>query len=364
MVSSTFDKTGPLVSVLMPVYNAAAYLQESINSVLAQSYENFEFLIYNDGSSDESAAIIRAAAKADSRICFFDSTVNCGYVTHLNTGLQQANGKYIARLDADDIADSTRLAEQVAYLEAHPSVGICGSAVHMFGPNDESVIYLPEENEVIQSTLWLQNVFFHPAVMLRCSVLRNNGLQYREEYMPTEDYQLWCEMSQVTELHNLPTVLLHYRAHSQQISRRKRSERYRITVRIRLEHMARLGIVLHKEREKFFAYFNTPTSWRHLSALDYQGIASLMRDLYKQAAHVGLSLEVTKRLLLYQWNEIIRAAGYYQPALLPIFIRDPLSNEKIAITKNNLPLIAKCLVMWRPNLPTYLKRYWRRRLAR
>jgi glycosyltransferase involved in cell wall biosynthesis len=360
-VISTTDS--PLVSVVMPVYNAALYLQESINSILTQSYENFEFLIYNDGSSDESAKIIYAAAAIDSRIKFFDSKTNYGYVTHLNSGLKQAKGKYIARFDADDISDLNRFAEQVAYLEANPAVGICGSAVHMFGPNDESIIYLPEDNKLIQSTIWLQNVFFHPAVMIRRSVLRDNALQYREEYMPTEDYQLWCEVSQVAELHNLPSVLLNYRAHEQQISRRKRSDRYRITVRIRLEHMSRLGIVLPKEQYKYFAYFNTPTCWRHLSLVDYKGIISLMQELYQQTARTGLSLDVAKRLLLYQWNEIIRAAGHYQLSLLPIVMHQPLESKRKLLNKSNLSLAAKCLISWRPNLPTYLKRYWRRRLS-
>lgn len=357
-----YSAENPLVSVVMPVYNAASYLQESINSILTQSYTNFEFLIYNDGSSDNSAAIIQQAAESDSRIKFFDSKENYGYVRHLNAGLKQAAGKYIARLDADDIAEPTRLAEQVAYLEANPSVGICGSAVHMFGPNDESVIYLPEENGVIQSTLWLQNVFFHPAVMLRRSVLDDYGLCYREEYMPTEDYQLWCEMSRVTELHNLPSVLLNYRAHEQQISRRKRADRYKITVRIRLEHMNKLGIKLPEDMLQAYVHFNTPTFWGHLTQVDYKKIVKLIQELYAQAEQANLSLDVARRLLLYQWNEIIKAAGRYQPSLLPMMTQPILNERKPLLDSGRLAIVTKCLVHWRPNLVTYLRRYWRRRM--
>jgi hypothetical protein len=348
----------PLVSVLMPVYNASQYLKESINSILNQTYSAFELLIYNDGSSDDSISIIKAFASQDARIIFFDGP-NCGLVVQLNKGLQQAKGKYIARMDADDVAPLERLAYQVAYMEANPEVGLCGGAVRMFGAGIDTIVYLPQDDNVIRPTLCLQNAFFHPAVTMRREVLVTHSLQYREEYMTAEDYQLWCEMSRVTQLHNLPEVVLNYRIHPQQVTRVQSARGQQTTARIRQEQMSLLNIVLTPEQRVGFDLLNSDRKYKRFRLADYQAIKSLIQTLYAQMGGRDESAPGVYKILDSQWYNVLQAAGRFHISLLPL-LRHPLSDNKPS--KAAIIFAAKCLIGWRPNLPRYLKRYLRLRL--
>lgn len=351
----------PLVSVVMPVYNAAPYLEESIHSILKQTYSNFEFIIFNDGSTDGSATIIAAAAARDQRIVFVDGP-NRGLVAQLNHGLDKAQGVYLARMDADDIAPAERLAQQVAYLEANPAVGLCGGAVRMFGPGLNTLVHLPEDDATIRYTLCWQNAFFHPAVTLRRSVLLTHGLRYREEYMTAEDYQLWCEMSRVTQLHNLPEVMLNYRVHPQQVTRVQSARGQQTTARIQEEQMAQLGIVLTSEERAGFELLNTGHRHSHFQLADYQRISRFIQQIYTRFQGNPEATAVAYRVLNFQWYAVLKAATRFRPHLLPLLAQHPLGG--IHLSKTDLTLAVKYLMGWRPNLPTYLKRYWRRRLSR
>lgn len=208
----------PLVSVLMPVYNAEKYLPEAIESILNQTYPHFEFLILNDGSTDNSAAIV--SGYQDNRIRFIHSPENQGLIAQLNTGLNLATGQYIARMDADDISVKNRLEKQVTFLEANPQVGIVGSAINNFAQT--TIIYtetFPLEHNQIKSFLLFDTPFAHPAVMLRRKVLTENNLKYHPAYQVAEDYKLWLDMLQVTQGANLPEPLLHYRESGTQVSK-------------------------------------------------------------------------------------------------------------------------------------------------
>ena len=123
----------PKVTVLMPVYNARFYLSKAISSIINQTFKDFEFLIFNDGSTDNSADIIYSYN--DRRIRFFNSEQNFGYVYHLNYGIEIAKGEYIARMDADDISFPTRLEKQVAFMDKNPEVGVCGTWFKIYGTN-------------------------------------------------------------------------------------------------------------------------------------------------------------------------------------------------------------------------------------
>ena len=203
----------------MPVYNAEKYLAQAIESILGQTFTDFEFLIFNDGSKDRSSEIVRNYS--DFRIKFYDQTHNTGYVKHLNKGIELAQGKYIARMDADDIADATRLTKQVELMESRPEIGLCGSWYDVIDSPQQFTF--AEDHEGICNQMLLSNPICHPVVMIRKSILLEGGFRYKEEYMPAEDYFLWTELSEVTNLHNLPEFLLHYRMHQGQISAQKRA---------------------------------------------------------------------------------------------------------------------------------------------
>ncbi|SFQ84310.1 glycosyltransferase family 2 protein [Hymenobacter arizonensis] len=205
----------PLVTVLMPVYNAELYVKDSINSILEQSFCDFELIVFNDGSTDRSRDVILSIL--DSRIVFIDSSVNVGYVAHLNNGLDIARGKYIARMDADDIALASRFEQQVALLEQQPEIGLCGTAFSTFDAQSVT-IKLPVKDFQIREFMLRDSPMGHPTVMFRSKLVKDYGLRYNQKFMPAEDYKLWYDFSKITQLANLPEVLLNYRVHSHQVS--------------------------------------------------------------------------------------------------------------------------------------------------
>ena len=205
----------PRVSVLMSAYNSEQYIAEAIESILNQTFTDFEFIIINDGSTDDTADVIRKYAKQDKRIKFIDNKKNSGLISVLNQGLDICTGEYIARMDSDDIATPARFATQVEYLDKHNDVGVLGTAIQLFGADNKVRKY--KENITFLDVAYFSPVA-HPTVMIRRDVLERHNLRYNPEHFAAEDYGLWAEMVKVTKIHNLPDVLLKYRTHNTQIS--------------------------------------------------------------------------------------------------------------------------------------------------
>ncbi|MEO6131032.1 MAG: glycosyltransferase family 2 protein, partial [Saprospiraceae bacterium] len=206
----------PAITVIMPVYNTSKYLHESIHSILHQSFTDFEFIIINDGSTDTSEEII--LSYTDSRISYLKNDINKGYVYSLNRGLRQANGKYIARMDSDDISMPDRLLHQFNYMEGHPDVIVCGGGFELFG-NVNRVEHLKEDFLLCL----LRSAFNHPTTFLRADYFRSRGIFYDEASMYYEDYKLWGEIYEAHHytsdcFYNLPEVVIKYRTHSLQVS--------------------------------------------------------------------------------------------------------------------------------------------------
>jgi len=243
-------KTNPFASVLMPVYNAEKYLAEAIESILHQTYSNFEFLIFDDGSTDNSLNIIKA--HKDPRIKVFHSQANDGLVKHLNKGIDIAKGKYIVRMDADDISHPTRLEEQVAFMEKNPEVGVCGSYVEVFGKM-AYISKLPTDHEQMIVALLYFTPIIHPSVIIRKDVLDYFNIRYKPAFLFAEDTELWYQLSKVTRLANIPRVLLKYRIHNQNISVTKwESHQLGLLKKIRkLQYEALLGRNLCQIEESF-----------------------------------------------------------------------------------------------------------------
>lgn len=211
----------PQVSVILPVYNAQSYLRESIDSILSQNFEDFELIIINDGSTDSSWEII--SSYADERIVLIDQE-NAGLPVSLNRAIQVAKGQYLARQDADDVSLPTRLAEQVAYLNAHPQCALLGTWADIVmdsTPTDRG-LYHPHLNGDIQIKLLFFNCFVHSSVMIRKSALEKSGLYPEDpDKFPPEDYDLWLRIAKYHEVANLPKSLLQYRELESSISRSK-----------------------------------------------------------------------------------------------------------------------------------------------
>ena len=213
--------TTPLVSVLLPVYNAQDYLRESIDSILNQSFSDFELIIVNDGSTDQSKEIIDSYI--DSRIKRIHQD-NAGLPVSLNRAIAIAKGQYLARQDADDVSLPNRLAEQVGFMEANTDYGLLGTWAQILEsrtPTNRKLNH-PCENGELQFKLLFYNCFVHSSVMIRKEVLNISGT-YPEnpEKFPPEDYDLWLRIANVAKIANLPSALLQYREVPGSISRQK-----------------------------------------------------------------------------------------------------------------------------------------------
>jgi glycosyltransferase involved in cell wall biosynthesis len=208
----------PRVSVVMPVYNGERFLSPAIESILNQTFKDFEFIIVDDGSTDASSAIIDKYAQADNRIRAIHQP-NQGIVPALNRACHLSTSKYIARMDADDISLPERLEKQVKFLEAHPGVGIIGSWVRFI--NEENHVWhevrFPTNPVLVEWTLPFYSPLAHPAVMMRRSAIAPLGF-YKN--WPVEDYELWCEACFTTQIANIPDVLFHYRRWEESLSSR------------------------------------------------------------------------------------------------------------------------------------------------
>ena len=183
-----------IVSILLPVYNAESTISETIQSIINQTYKDWELYIINDGSVDKTEEIILSFK--DDRIKYLKNNKNRGLIYTLNRGLSIAQCKYIARMDADDICMSTRLEKQVAYLDSHPEVIICGAQIEYFGTKSNKYVKLsfPTKDKILKEMLAFSTCFAHPTVMMRKDIIVKNKLQYDYDYKNAVDYCMWINM--------------------------------------------------------------------------------------------------------------------------------------------------------------------------
>lgn len=207
----------PEVSVLLPVYNSASYLRESIESILNQSFKKFELLIICEPCTDVSVEIINSYN--DYRIVYIQNNVRLGLVNSLNKGIELARGKYIARMDADDISLPERLARQVVFLENHPEIGVLGTGFQIIDSCGKTsyAVQFPAQDCVLRWCLCFYSPIVHPSVMMRRDIVASLG-GYSAEMKYAEDYDLWQRLSCVTRLSNLQEVLFYLRKHNANVS--------------------------------------------------------------------------------------------------------------------------------------------------
>ena len=185
----------PLVSVITPVYNREKYLAKCIESILNQTYENFEFIIIDDNSSDLTVNIIKDYLLRDSRIKFLENNKNLGATLSFNRGLDIAKGKYIARMDSDDISLSDRLEKQVEIFESWSDLEVLGAGAILIDHNENEIgrRQFPSDFNKIKNILQTGVPVFDPSVMMRTSTLKEiNGFDNR--LAPADDYHLWLTL--------------------------------------------------------------------------------------------------------------------------------------------------------------------------
>ncbi len=238
----------PRVTVLMPVYKGERYLREAMESILGQTFTDFEFLIINDGSTDNSVDII--LSYSDSRIRLVHNDGNLGLTASLNKGLGLAQGEFIARMDADDISRPERLARQVSFMDANPLVGVCGSWVQFFPKTNNNVWKLPERSEEIRCWQFHTVGVAHPSVMMRRQLFAELRLLYDPQCRYSQDYELWGRALQYMEFANIQKVLLDYRISPGQICAVYGSEQQALVASLRLQRVRELGIVPTQDEQQ------------------------------------------------------------------------------------------------------------------
>ena len=204
----------PLVSILMPVYKTAPYLREAMNSMLCQTFQDFELIVLDDCSPDNAEEILDAYD--DPRIVRYKGEKNAGLSNVLNVGIGMARGKYIARMDSDDISLPQRLQVQVDYLEKHPDVDLVSVGMRLFGAKEGT--WIRELNpEKVKIEALFHSPVLHASSVWRKEAFEKQGLRFRQEMVPAEDYDLWVRaMLKGLKLVNLPVVLYEYRIHEAQ----------------------------------------------------------------------------------------------------------------------------------------------------
>ena len=298
----------------MPCHNGAAWLEDAIRSILTQTHSDIELLIYDDGSTDPSWQLIERIAADDKRVVAIHGNPNKGIVHALSAVLSHAHGKFIARMDADDICFPDRFERQLAFLGRH-DVDLCGSWFQEFGGGLPRNVHWPHRSGELDAAMLFQNTICHPTVMARREVFE--AFAYREDYNLAEDYDLFVRAGQRFRLANVPQVLLRYRRHPKQATRAKRDRMEQVTKKIRLQALEARGIAASTEEQRIHNVIRAPQSIISLQELD-----SIEAWLLKLTAH--FDDPHARAVIASQWTRAaVRAAPlgrtmlrrYYQSSL-------------------------------------------------
>ena len=243
----------PLVSVILPVYNAENTIAEAIKSIIDQTYSNWELIIINDGSSDKTEDIILSFT--DNRIKYYKNHGNKQLIYTLNRGLSLATGTFIARMDADDICLPSRFEKQVNLMIKHPDVIISGCQISYFGTKSKKYkkLKFPLKNSELKDMLAISTCFAHPTVMINKNLLDISGVQYNLDYKNAEDYCMWIDLEPYGNFLNLNETLLNYRISDTQISQPSNPMTIRSVIRCRKKYLER-----HLTKSCVESLFNKP----------------------------------------------------------------------------------------------------------
>lgn len=253
-------KNSPLVSVIIPCYNTEKYVESAVRSIMSQTYKNLEIIITDDCSTDGTFSILQKLAAEDSRIKLYKNETNLKIVKTLNNMISQANGKYIARMDADDVSLPERIEKQVDFLEKHKDYGFCGTNVFYINENGEKfrVSHLPITAEENSFCLGFYSSFIHPAVLVRSEIYKEN--LYNENFLYAEDYELWVRLvvSKGIKGGNLKERLFEYRFFEKQTSSVFRKEQIDSVHKIFVNYFNLSDKESDFHKNIFLTYSNSP----------------------------------------------------------------------------------------------------------
>ena len=233
--------------MLMPTYNVAPWVEEAIHSVLRQSYRDFELLVVDDASTDNTLDVVRTIDDPRIRIAFFPN--NVGLSENLNRGLDLIGTEFVARMDGDDIAEAEWLETGVKVLDSHPEVGVCSFGFQFFG-SKSSLVRFPERHEDSKAEMLFGCTVIVP--VFRRAVMTDNHLRYRTDAFPAEDYMMWADVYRITQVYNVQRTLFHYRTHATQISTSRREAQIAKSNAVRLKMLQWLNPDFNDEEKRYF----------------------------------------------------------------------------------------------------------------
>lgn len=306
----------------MPTYNVAPYVKEAIDSVLQQTYNDFELLIIDDCSTDDTISVVRDIN--DPRIRIVQNDKNVGLAENLNRGLSRITTEYVARMDGDDIAEPFWLEREVAILDSHHDIGICSVGFERFG-TVKSLVRFPEQHEDCMA-----NMLFECSVIVptfRMSLYRDYGLRYSTDAFPAEDYRFWAECLRVTRIYNIQETLFHYRMHPTQICTARREEQQRKVAQVRRYMLEWLSEDFAEEEKEY--YTDSFMATQIASKQDLQERKAFCRKMIDKNRSVGhfdeeaLRRRLDKHLRLTLYSTIVERyfdGGYSIPRYLRYLI--------------------------------------------
>ncbi len=279
----------------MPVYNAEKYLDAAIRSVLNQSYTHYEFIIINDGSTDNSETIILSFK--DERIKYIQNETNLKLITTLNLGFEQSKGKYIARMDADDVSHPQRIEKQVSFFESNIEYGLLGTGVTLIKNGKKEPLIYHLDHDSLKFALAFYCPFIHPSVMIRKDIFEGLDVIFDNRYLHAEDYELWKRLAFKTKMANIPEFLLDYRIHDAQISTQHIVFQTELATKIRREYLSEY----FGESIKDFEYVFKLSVEKYTFKEKYHQIKTLFDKDRKQPIFGGDKLT---RYLIQLWKNL------------------------------------------------------------
>lgn len=337
----------PRISCVLAVSNGETYLPESIQSIQAQTFHDWELIVVDDGSTDRTPQILDHFQRADARIRVYRRSRQ-GLVASLNQGIMAASGEYIARMDADDVSMPERFAMQLEHMDRHHDIGVCGSWIETFGMESCDVVEYPVDDSTIRCQLLFSSSLAHPATMFRRSLILNHHLFYDERAVHAEDYDLWVRASQHTRFANVQAILLRYRIHPRQIGRRYELETEKSSRAIRLSQLARLGINPAPEEALLHHHLS---QWRFESSTTF---LSSTRAWFDKLINANRLCKVYPEdelvmVLSRRWSEVCSSATHKGIQTVLEFWRIPHLASAAWSPIQQLKFFVKCLIRKDPH---------------
>ena len=331
------------VTVLIPVYNGEKYLKEAIESILHQTFTDFEFLIINDGSTDRSVEIIQSYT--DSRIRMIHNDKNLKLIATLNKGLDIAQGEYVARMDCDDISLPERLARQVAFMDSNRDVGICGTWAKTIGDDPGHIFSYEINSKKIKAQLLFDCCLAHPSIIMRRALLVKYNLKYYESDLHAEDWGLWQRASVCFDLSNIPEILLLYRIKQTSVSRANAELQENTLNYVNKLSLSKLNINATQEEQRLHRMIG---GWKFESSIDFLTKSEkwLIKLIEKNNKVGRYPLKEFAEVTTQRYYAICSCAASLGVASYKAFFNSKLSDYAKINKDSRVKFFIKCLIKY------------------